>query len=556
VTVTLESTTRPRHRLDGVAYRPPAVADRCLATGAWTPASIGDTLRETAREAGSKVALVVGEARLTWADLDDRSEVMAAGLLALGLRPGDRIVVQMGISAETVVTFYACYKAGVVPVCAVPHYRAYEIGALVERSAAAAHIVETGAAGGFDLAALGLELQRSHPTLRHLIVAGGNPPPGAVGVSELSRSGAVRALSPSASPGPEDVAAFQLSGGTTGVPKIIPRFHGEYLASAATWAERIALTEDDVALWALSLSHNAGMILMLLPVLVRQARLVLLPRFAPEPFLSLIEGERVTLAGSIGPIGPKLLQEPVTGRDLSSMRYFFTLNRAAALEAHLGVPAANMFGITEGLLMGSAPGDPAAVRHETVGRPTSAGDEVRVVELGGQRDAAPGTMGELCFRGPSTLSAYYGSEEATREAFTADGFFRTGDLVRAAPHGGVTGYAFEGRAKENIDRGGEKFGVAEIENFLAEHPAITEARVVGMPDPELGERVCAFVIAEPGAAAPGVDEVARFLLARGLAKFKVPERIEVIDEFPITRVGKLDRTALRRQAAAVEEAGD
>ena len=261
-------------------------------------------------------------------------------------------------------------------------------------SAAAAHIVEVGAAGSFDLAAFGLELQRSHPTLRHLIVAGGEPPPGAVGASELSRSGAVPALSPSASPGPEDVAAFQLSGGTTGVPKIIPRFHGEYLASAATWAERIALTGDDVALWALSLSHNAGMILMLLPTLVRQARLVLLPRFAPDPFLSLIEEERVTVAGSIGPIGPKLLQEP--GDGTATCRPCATSSPSTGRRRSKPTsvcPAANVFEITEGLLMGSAPDDPAGLRHDTVGRPTSAADDVRVVELGGQHGRGPRRRG-------------------------------------------------------------------------------------------------------------------------------------------------------------------
>ena len=125
--------------------------------------------------------------------------------------------------------------------------------------------------------------------------------------------------------------------------------------------------------------------------------------------------------------------------------------------------------------------------------------------------------------------------------------------MRQVAHQGLISYAFEGRIKENIDRGGEKFGVVAIEELISRHPAVTEARVVGMPDPELGERVCAFVILQPGDTAPTVEEMGAFLLNCGLAKFKLPERIEVLSEFPATAVGKLDRSALRRRAAAERE---
>ena len=521
--------------------------------------TIGATLGEAGRCVGDRVAVVAGKERLTWADLDRRTDHLAVGLLGLGLAPGDRIVFQMGTGTAIVLAFHACFKAGLVPVCAVPAYRAYEIGALVDRSGARAHLVEPGAAGSFDLAGFAAHLRDAHPTLQHLLVAGDDAPSGASTLDALEQAGAAtdpdlaRQRLDGAAPGHDDVFAFQLSGGSTGIPKIIPRYHGEYLAYAGEWADRIGLDEDDVLLWPLSLSHNAGMIYMLIPSVISGAGLVLLPRFEVDSFLAAIEAERVTVACALGPMGPRLLQADVGGRDLSSLRYCYTMNAAADLEEHLGVPCGNYYGITEGLLLGMAASEPELARHTTNGRPVSPRDEVKVLRPGDDGQAAPGEVGELCFRGPSTLTAYVGSDDATRGSFTPDGFFRTGDLVRAVQCEGQTYYAFEGRTKDNIDRGGEKFGVVEIEEFMCAHPAITEARVVGMPDPELGERVCAFVTLQPDAAAPTLAAIGAFLLARGLAKFKLPEKLEVLQEFPTTGVGKLDRVALRRLAASVAE---
>jgi non-ribosomal peptide synthetase component E (peptide arylation enzyme) len=553
------SLTGPRHPLPGVRYRDPVTVQQFLASGAWRASTMGAALTEAARVAGDHLALVAGDDRLTWADLDRRSDDLAVGLLSLGLAPGDRIVFQMGTGTAIVLAFHACWKAGVIPVCAVPAYRAYEIGALVECSGAVAQLVEPGSAGSFDLIGFAAELRAAHPGLRYLLVAGTEAPDDASTVAEVEAAGAAaepgraRALLDSVAPSPEDVFAFQLSGGSTGVPKIIPRFHGEYLAYAAAWADSVRLTADDVLLWPLSLAHNAGMIYMLIPTLVRRSRLVLLSRFEVESFLTAVETEGVTIGCALGPMGPRLLQAGLQGRDLSSLRYCISMNQSETIERHLGVPCSNFFGITEGLLLGSAPEDAEAPRHFTNGIPVSRFDEVKVLAVGGDAEVPHGEIGELCFRGPSTLTAYVGSDEATRVAFTADGFFRTGDLARAVEHQGRTFYVFEGRNRDNIDRGGEKFGVVEIEELMACHPAITEARVVSMPDPELFERVCAFVTLTPGAGAPTVEEVGAFLLAQGLAKFKLPERIEVISEFPTTGVGKLDRGALRRLAAAIVE---
>jgi len=544
-----ESWRGPRHPLADVDYAGDAEARRWLDAGAWLPLTLGEAVERAARERPHATAIADEASRISYGELEARSAAAARRLLAAGLEPGDRVLVQVGIGATAVVALLGLVRAGLVPVCAVPQYRAYEMGALARRSGARGHLVEPGAAGSADLVAFARELRDAHPSLERLVVAGGpGQQPAPDDALALEGGDAPDAALPA--PAPRDVVTFQLSGGTTGVPKVIPRFHAEYLGYAAAWADRIALTPDDVLLWTLPVAHNAGMLCYLVPTLLRGATLVLRRRFEAENFLATIARERVTVTGSIGPITPRLLDvERPDRHDLSSVRLFITLNRAAHVERHLGVRATNMFGITEGVVTVAAPDDSAQARHETVGRLVSAHDELRILVPGGEQEAAPGEPGELCFRGPSTLRAYVGDADATARAFTSDGFFRSGDLVCAHELDGRLHVSFEGRAKDNIDRGGEKFGTEEIEALLAEHPAIQEARVVGMPDPYLGERVCAFAILRPGAPAPSVEQLGAFLLARGLAKFKLPERVEPVAEMPVTRVGKLDRAALRARIA-------
>jgi pyochelin biosynthesis protein PchD len=533
----------PLRPIPDVVYVEPARARAWLDAGAWLELTVGETIERAARERADTTAIVDDHSRVTYAELERRSATVAARLLALGLQPGDRVLIQLGIGTTAVVALLGLIRAGLVPVCAVPQYRAYEMRALGDLSGARAHLVEVGA-GSADLVAFGRALRQECTTLEHLIVAGGPAPRDAVALEGEPPDEGIQLPAV----GPLDVVTFQLSGGTTGVPKIIPRFHAEYLGSAAACADRMRLGPEDVLLWSLPVSHNAGMLVFLIPTLLRGSTLVLQGRFQAESFLETVARERVTVSGSVGPIAPRLLDcKRPQDFDLSSLRLFIALNRAADIERHLGVPTTQMFGMTEGLVMLSPPGAPAQARHQTVGYPVSPHDEVRVLVPGEERESADGEIGELCFRGPSTLPAYYGNPQATAAAFTTDGFLRSGDLVRAVRVGEIRCYSFEGRNKDNIDRGGEKFGTEEIESLLAGHPAIQEARVVGMPDHYMGERACAFVITRAGLPVPTLLDVGEFLLARGLAKFKLPERIEQVQEMPVTAVGKLDRSALRQR---------
>lgn len=551
-------TIAPRVPIEGVVYRDPRQLASLVATGAWAAQSVGELIRAAAREHPSGIAVRDDLVYLTWQELDQRSDALAVGLVDLGLAGGDRVLVQLDTDHYAVVVFAALFKIGIVPVCAVPRYRDYEMSVLCDRSGAVAHLVSESP----DLFELGVRLKQHCPSLRHVLTTAPTTDGSDVlSLHQVEQRGARQSCRFTVGgPTAADVMALQLSGGTTGVPKMIPRFHGEYVAYCAAFAARIGLRRDERMLWSLPISHNAGMILVLVPCFVAQATMVLQRQFDVDAFLRAVEQQEVNLAGSIGPIAAQLLRVPDPHRyDLSTMRYFFSLNMARDLESHLKVRAGNIYGITEGLLMACHPDDPPEMRHQSIGTPVSPFDRVQVLYPGREDPVPPGDVGELCFTGPAALTAYVADAEATEAAFSRDGLVRTGDLVRARTLAGQRGYSFEGRSKENIDRGGEKFGTEELEALLSEHPQIIEARIVGMPDPILGERVCAFLVHRSGNPALDIAEVGEFLLQRGLAKFKLPERLEYVDRFPVTKVGKLDRAALRRLIAdkiAAEEGGE
>jgi non-ribosomal peptide synthetase component E (peptide arylation enzyme) len=541
---------RVRFPIDGVTYHSADESDVYRRSGSWIWSTLGDMLREAARAAPDVTYLAADDGSLTFSEIDALSESLAASLLEIGLQPGDRAIFQVGSVKEIVVALFGCFKASVIPVCTLPQYREIEIGQLTELSGAKAYFVQGDYSPAFDLAAFARRMMAEHQSLTTLIITRGRATAGDYDLAELasrySREDA-RARTSAADPLPGDVALFQLSGGSTGVPKIIPRMHAEYLGSAGSWNARHGLGSGDVSLWALPLIHNAGMLVMLVPSLLLRRKLVIQSRFELDAFLRAIEKHRVTYTGSIGPIAPRIVECPnIEAYDLSSVRMLFTISRAEAVQQKTGIESHHIYGITEGMLMSTRTGDSAEARYGTLGWPTGIDDEACVLKVGDDRPVALGEAGELCFRGAHTLRSYFNAPEITAESFTSSGFFRSGDLVRTVRIDGRDHYIFEGRMKDNINRGGEKFGAEEVENIIMRHPAINDVRVVAMPDRFLGEKACAFIIPKPGRTLPSVATLGDFLQRQGLAKFKLPERIEAIAEFPVTRVGKVDKQALRR----------
>jgi len=540
-----------RYPIEGVIYHERARARAWLDNGTWQQQTVGQLLHATARRCGERQAIITEQGSVTFAQLDEQTERLAAALLNLGLKPGDRAIFQMGTTLETVIALLACYKAGIVPVCSLPQHRELEIGQLVRQSGARGYFVQADF-GSFDLVAFAQQMMSEHAGLTQLVVARGTSSAGndmraLIEAMPLARAQTIVAEN---APGCEDVLAFQLSGGTTGIPKIIPRFHAEYIAHSLACAKNYQLGQDDRFIWALPLLHNAAQVYVLMPVIAMGVSAVLMPRVDVPLMLTLIERYRVTRAISIGPIAPQLMAYSDLARhDLSSLRLFITMSAAERLEEHLRIPCSNLFGITEGLLLGSPAGAAPYLRHKTQGRSGCADDEIRLLVPGTEVGVETGQMGELCFRGPATVPGFFDAPAANAQAYTSDGFYRTGDMMIERIVDGQSYYSFEGRLRDNINRGGEKIGCEEVESLVSAHQAISEARLVAMPDPIYGEKGCIFVTVRPGYAAPTVHELMMFLVEKGLAKYKCPERVEVIEAFPVTKVGKLDKMMLRRMIA-------
>jgi non-ribosomal peptide synthetase component E (peptide arylation enzyme) len=249
----------------------------------------------------------------------------------------------------------------------------------------------------------------------------------------------------------------------------------------------------------------------------------------------------------LGPLAARLEGAIAAGLlDFSHVRGVVGPKGAHRVRERLQVPALHIFGMTEGVIMLTRPHeDPIRAQDETVGRPVSRFDRIRILKPGTEQDVAPGDDGEPAFSGPYTIHGYYDAEERNREAFTSDGWYRSGDLMREVAIDGRTYYEFRGRIKDIVDRGGEKINCDELETLLIQHPSVAAVAAVGMPDPVYGERLCAFVIVMKGQPAPSVDHFAAFLKEHGVAKFKWPERVEVMDEFPSTSSGKLSKPLLK-----------
>ncbi|GAA2614486.1 (2,3-dihydroxybenzoyl)adenylate synthase [Paractinoplanes durhamensis] len=526
---------------------PDDYAARYRERGYWIGQTFDDLLRERAASDGHRVAVVDGNREVTYAQLRDRALRLAAGLHKLGVRRGDRVVVQLPNAAEYFEVIFALFRLGALPVFALPAHRAAEIGYFCEHTEAVA-FVTTDVHEGFDHRTLAAVAGKATT-----IVAGD---PGAfVGLDSLYCT----SQELPAGPQPHEVAFLQLSGGSTGLPKLIPRTHDDYLYSVRASADICGLTPDSVYLAVLPVAHNFTMSSPgVIGALHAAARVVLARRPDPATVLPLIAVERVTITAVVPPLA-HLWLDAVAGMpqkpDLSSLQLLQVGGAkladpvAARVGPVLGCQLQQVFGMAEGLVNYTRLDDPDEIVQHTQGRPISPDDEVLIVDDHDQ-PVDDGTVGHLLTRGPYTIRGYWRAEEHNREAFTPDGFYRTGDLVRREPGGYLV---VEGRAKDQINRGGEKIAAEEVENHLLTHPAVHDVAVVAVPDPYLGERTCAFVVARAGEPAPTLPVLRGYLRERGLAAYKIPDKVRVLDAFPITGVGKVSRRELRSALAATEK---
>ncbi|WP_416969854.1 AMP-binding protein [Streptomyces sp. 4F14] len=531
---------------------PPDRAREYRRQGWWLPERVDRLALRHADDQPGKEAVRGPSGRLTRRELADAVAGAAAKLAALGIARGDRVLVQLPNDLELVVLPLALMRLGAHPVMAVPTLRRRELLAVVAATRPTAVAVPR-RWQRFDHAALARELQRDCPSIRHLLVAG-PADPDTVDLVELCRpdpgAGHLPELGP---PMDDEPAVFLLSSGTTGPPKPIARTHEGYgymIRTAAQWA---GLSPDTVYLAVMSGAH--GFVLNcpgMLGVLAFGGRIVLGSPGDPAAALDLVEREGVTHTTLVPALVTQWLAEVrQRGRGPASLRVLQVggarLEPAPAAEARalLGCTVQQCYGMSEGLLAYTALDDDADVVAHTQGRPASPGDEIRVVDEDG-KEVAEGEAGELLTRGPYTVAGYYGAPEANARAFTDDGFYRTGDLVRIHPSGGLV---VEGRTGDVINRGGEKISAGEIESLLDGHPLLRAVAAVAMPHPVWGQTVCVFAVPRDPGKRPTLLALRRFLTERGIATFKLPEELKVVDALPMVGVGKINRVALRAAAA-------
>ncbi|MGH3779462.1 MAG: (2,3-dihydroxybenzoyl)adenylate synthase [Pseudonocardiaceae bacterium] len=522
---------------------PDAMAARYREVGHWRGEALGALLRRTARVNPGRVALVAKDSRWTYAELDAWVDRRAAGLAEYGITAGDRVVVQLPNIAEFVVVCFALLRIGACPVSCLPSYRSVEVGHLCRLAEPVAYVIPD-VHLGFDYRVLATKMRRECPSLQHVFVAGD-------AAEHIAVADVVAPPQEFPELDPSDVAFFLLSGGTTALPKLIPRTHDDYGYQVRASAQICGLTPDSVYLVVLPIEFNfpwgcPGV----LGTFAVGGKVVLALESASDDYFALVERERVTFTSVVPTISHLWLEEiQWSARDLSSLTMLqvggATLHQdlAERITPALGCKLQQVYGMAEGLLCFTRPDDPAATALNTQGRPISGADELLVVDTNDQ-EVGVGEVGELLTRGPYTVRGYYRAVEHNATAFTAGGYYRTGDMVRVLADRCVI---VEGRVKDVIIRGGDKICAAEVENYLIGQPGVRQVAVVAVPDAVLGERTCACVVL--GDTAVTLAELRRALQERGIADYKLPDRLEIVTKIPMTGLGKVDKKRLVNQLA-------
>jgi mycobactin salicyl-AMP ligase len=533
-------------QLEGFVPFPPDRAATYRAAGYWTGRTVDSMLSDAAQNWSTHVAVADadGPQRLTFAQLDERADRAAAGLAELGIAESDRVLLQLPNSCEFAVALFALLRVGAIPVMCLTGHRAAELGHFAAVSEATALLIP-GSAGGFDYRPMAQELSRDHPGLRHVIVDG-DPGP-FTSWSQVCASNAERPAPHN--PDPESPALLLVSGGTTGTPKLIPRTHNDYVYNATASAELCKLTAEDVYMAALPAAHNFPLACPgLLGAIAVGAPTVFLSNPSPESAFGAIARHGVTVTALVPALANLWAQatewEPEAPTSLRLLQVGgakLEASDAQRVRETLTPGLQQVFGMAEGLLNYTRPGDEPNVVDHTQGRPLCVDDELRIVDDAGH-PVSPGAEGELLVRGPYTFNGYFRAEEANARCFDPEGFYRSGDLVRQHPDGNLE---VTGRVKDVIHRGGETIPAADLEEHLRTHPAISSAAAVALPDPYLGEKICAAVVF---AGSPvTLTELNAYLDQRGVARHARPDVLSAMTSLPTTPVGKIDKKAIVRQ---------
>lgn len=511
----------------------------------WERCGFGEQLDRWAEKYGERIAVTDSEDEISYMELKQKADCLAAAFLRKGILKGDKVLVQLPNRISFVIVFFALSKIGAVPIMMLPAHREAELEGIIELAKPAAYIVVEKYLG-FSYVPMANAMKEKYSCIRHIFVDSESGDISGMIAETYGENGAFPAVDG------YETAVLLLSGGTTGVPKLIPRTHTDYMYNARMSAKRCRLDSRDVYLASLPVAHNFPLCCPgLLGTLDVGGKVVLASATSPDDILDAITEEGVTITALVPAMVTVCMEmlEWDEDYDISSLRILQV--GGAMLEDSLAdkiieewpCKLMQVFGTAEGLLSFTSPEDEGSLIARCQGTPVSPADEVKIVDE--EDKAVPeGVFGELLSRGPYTIDGYYMAEEANKKSFTSDGFYRTGDKAMWTKDGRLR---LGGRIKEQINRAGEKIMPSEIEAYLCRHSKIKEAAVVGVTDETLGNRICAFLVTDDEA---GIDlqEIHRFLREIGVAAYKMPDQIERVETWPLTSVGKIDKKALERMA--------
>ena len=524
----------------------------------WLDIPMGEMLNRTSHLYPYKEALIAGQVRLTYQQLREQTDRTAIAFLELGIQKRDRVLLQVPNWVEFVLAYYGLYKIGAIPVMCIPRFSQREIEHFLKVTEAKAWIVPL----RFEKITYQpmIEAIRAQSTsLEHILVI---ESAGEADVSfpekTIPLNGLLKKIDlnrypkdylDAFRPDPDEICHMMATGGTTGLPKLVPRTHNDWYCNIDHRAKAWERSPRDITLIATPLTHNMAIEVSLNPAFLTGGKVVLIASTRPKEILEAIEQEKVTMTILAVAQAQQIVDDPNLDQyDLSSLRVISTGGSHMPTETirkiydRLKCKFFNVYGSSEGPCTQTRFDDPQEVVFHTVGWPICPYDEYKVIDSEG--NSLPcGEEGELVVRGPTIFRGYYKSEAENKEAFTPDGFYRTGDIAKFDPLGRLI---LTGRKKDIIIRGGENISAKEMENLIAGHPKVEQVAVVGMPDPILGERACAYI--KPRQAMTlCFEEIIAYLKERKTSVLYLPERIEIIQDIPLTNVGKIDKKRLREE---------
>ncbi len=525
---------------------------RYVSKGYWHNLTTCDLLDRNAARLPDKIAFIDDRTELTWQEVKQGADRTALWFHRLGVEYGDFFVLQMPNVVEFFYIFFGLNRLGAIPVMCIPRHRRMEVDYEIGLHKARGIIVPVGEK--FDYVGMVSEIRENHPYLKIFLTVGGKAPDSWNAIEDLVEQkieneypdGYLEQFKPL----PDDICTEQLSGGTTGLPKGIPRTYNDYICQWDYIGRSAGFTDETVALDALPVGHNASATVAWGPMIFRGATTVLTKLMRPKEQYELIEKKRITYA----PLVPVQLSywmentELMKQYDLSSFRKMSVGAQKVKPEQarwcleELDINFITSFGMAEGPFIGTRPDSPKDTQMYTIGRPIIIDPDVQIKIVDDKNEEVKeGEIGEMISKGPLAFKGYFRNDEENQKAFDEQGFFHSGDLMSLREDGR---YVVEGRLKDMVIRGGENVYPEPVEDMLVKHPKVAYAAVIAMPDPGLGERLCAFVQLNEGQSFT-FEELKEYFTKEGVAIFQWPERLEVVSGWPLTGMNKINKRLLR-----------